>query len=159
VLRGAPLPRRIAKVRADVSVSSHPGCVLILPEPFSSDWTPAIITNVRYSCTVRHDLPLSTARHPICGVRCLAGVSLFLLGNVADGFFLLDQFAGQEAWHLSGLGHPVLTLAFWQWTILSCVTLILVKFAEKIAGIKTRFLVTCFALVLGGLARGLIHFG
>lgn len=140
-----------------------------VPAPFFVDWTPTRITSVRYTSTLGPSHPVGTIQRRVCGSRCLIGVSLFLLTNAADGFLGLDQFAGQGAWHLSGLGQPVLMLSFWQWTLLACLTLALVKLAEKTSGILTergqgraarmRLLVTCVALALGGLARSLIHPG
>lgn len=140
-----------------------------MPAPLFADWSPTRVTSVRYTSTLEPTRPAGTVHRRVCGSRCLAEVSLFLLTNAADGFLGLDQFAGQGAWHLSGLGQPVVSLSFWQWTVLACATLGLVKLAEKTAGIlsgrgqgraaRIRLLVTCVALALGGLARDLIHPG
>ena len=140
-----------------------------MPAPLFTDWTSTCVTSVRYISTLGPPRIVGTVQRRVCGARCLAGVSLFLLTNAADGFLGLDQFAGQGGWHLSGLGHPVVTLSLWQWTLLACVTVGLVKLAERTAGILSgrgpcratgiKLLVTCVALALGGLARGLIHPG
>ena len=136
---------------------------------FSADWTPTLIARVRYRSTVGQARPAETVLRRASGVRFLAGVSLFLLVNAADGFFGLDQFAGQGAWRMSGLGQPVLTLSFWPWMALAFGTVGLTKVAERTAGMvsghgygpkaRIKLFVACIAMALGGLVRSMIHPG
>lgn len=125
------------------------------------------MTTVRYTGLPDRDAPAATPPRRVGRFGCIAGGMLFLVTNAIDGFCALDQVAGPQSWHLHALGKPLLALSFWPWMFLACVTLALVKVAERLTGLvpasgdgsrrKVRIVVTCVALLLGGLARCLLH--
>lgn len=130
-------------------------------------WSQTVVTTVRYTGLPDRDAPAATPPRRVGRFSCIAGGMLFLVTNATDGFCALDQVAGPQSWHLHALGQPLFALPFWPWMLLACVTLALVKVAERLTGLVPasgdrsrrgiRIVVTCVALLLGGLGRCLLH--
>ncbi|MFT9298057.1 MAG: hypothetical protein ABF542_08100 [Gluconobacter sp.] len=135
--------------------------------PAHAAWSPTVVTTVRYTGVPDRNAPAAPPRRRVGRFSCIAGGMLFLVTNATDGFCAVDQVAGPQSWHLHALGQPLFALSFWPWMLLACVTLALVKVAERLTGLvpahgdgsrrRIRSVVTCVALLLGGLARCLLH--
>ncbi|WP_317216025.1 hypothetical protein [Gluconobacter sp. GP1] len=130
-------------------------------------WSPTVVTTVRYTGLPDRDAPAATPPRRVGRFSFIAGGMLFLVTNATDGFCALDQVAGPQSWHLHALGQPLFAPTFWPWMLLACVTLALVKVAERLTGLVSasgdrsrrgiRIVVTSVALLLGGLGRCLLH--